>query len=82
MKQHIHLIRNNQLIPSQQISSKEMELDPRISEDLLNTLDDELTLVKRKLEYHVEKSKISQQKLQTFLLDPLESIPIVVEGIG
>lgn len=76
------LYRNNELIPSQQLTTKEIELDPRITKDLLDTLNAELDLVKRKLEYPVEKAKISEKKLREYLVEPLDSIPITVVGIG
>lgn len=72
---------NKQLKESQRVTAKEMELDPRITQDLLDTLEDKMRLVQRKLEFDVEKAKLGGEKIKEFYIDTLESFPIEVNGI-
>lgn len=73
--------RNSNLLPSQVVPDHQLELDPRVTKDLIDKLETELKLVFRKLEFSVRKSELGMKKILSHFLDPLESFPIAVRGI-
>lgn len=72
------MIRNRDLIQSQQIPHEEFELDPRITEDLNQQLQAEMDLVHRKLAFKVEKSKLRLEKLMNHFIKPITCLPFEV----
>lgn len=75
------LERNKNLLPSQIIPREELEIDPRIKEDLQEILNAEMALEKRKLAYQVKKSEVAMQKLKQYYTDPLDVFPLTLAGI-
>lgn len=75
------LERNKKLLPSQIIPQEELEIDPRITENLQEVLDAEMRLEKRKLAYQVKMSEIAMQKLKRYYTDPLDVFPLTLLGI-
>ncbi|KAF5282198.1 hypothetical protein FQR65_LT02895 [Abscondita terminalis] len=76
------LIKNSKLLPTQIIPRSKLDVDPRISEDLEKRLQTNLSLVKKKLEYNVEKSRVRMQKLKKHFIDPLDVFPIMVKAVN
>lgn len=58
-----------------------LEVDGRVSEDLERILDDDMALVKRKLEFQVEKSKVAMDKLKKHFTDCLAGFPVCVKAV-
>ncbi|KAK4886372.1 hypothetical protein RN001_002643 [Aquatica leii] len=75
------LKRNSKLLPTQVIHRSKLEIDPRISQHLESRLQADLALVKRKLEYSVEKSKVAMEKFKSRFTDPIDIFPIIVTGV-
>ncbi|XP_011636228.1 uncharacterized protein LOC105426623 [Pogonomyrmex barbatus] len=70
--------RNNALPESHQITDKELELDPRITDDLNKELDAEMAIVREKLAFQMEKSELGLQKLLKHFVQPITCLPFVV----
>lgn len=66
------------MIKSQQIPHDEFELDPRITADLNKHLDEKMELVRRKLAFKVEKSKLRLRKLMNHFIEPITCLPFEV----
>lgn len=66
---------------SQKLSSEDLELDSRISEDLQQSLDIQLEVVRRKKEFDYERAKLAGEKLMAHFIDPIH-FPIQVIGIN
>lgn len=56
-------------------------MNPRITDDLLQSIDEKLNLMKRKFAFDIEKSKLLSNKVKEYFLKPLEKYPIRVQGI-
>ncbi|XP_033224478.1 cilia- and flagella-associated protein 44 isoform X2 [Belonocnema kinseyi] len=69
---------NSSLLKSQQISKVDLELDPRIKDDLNNQLKAELDFVHRQIVFKVEKSKLRLKKLNNHLIEPITFLPFRV----
>ncbi|XP_060530871.1 cilia- and flagella-associated protein 44 [Cylas formicarius] len=76
------LHRNTELLPSQSIPREQLEPDDRVSAHLKNVLDEKIEIVKRKLGYDVEKSRVKVNKLLSYITDPCDMHPNVIHGIG
>ncbi|XP_031340937.1 cilia- and flagella-associated protein 44-like [Photinus pyralis] len=83
LRQRFDLVlkRNAKLLPTQIIPRPEFDIDPRITENLNDKLTTNLALVKQKLEYNVEKSKVGMDKLKSRFVDSLDVFPIIVRGV-
>lgn len=66
---------------SQQIPMCDLEIHPDITKDLDDTLEQEIDLVKRKLAFDVEKSRLGLQKLQDYFINVLDSMTVYVCSI-
>lgn len=72
----------NDLLPdSQRLSAHELELDDRITNDMDKSFSRQMDLVRRKMAFEVEKTKLLKDKVETFLTSNLECWPIEVIGI-
>ncbi|XP_057334477.1 cilia- and flagella-associated protein 44 isoform X2 [Microplitis mediator] len=72
------IIKNNELVKSQQLTQDELELDPRITEDLNRELKEKLDSVYKKYEFDLEKSKLGLKKLMDFFIKPITCVPFAV----
>lgn len=72
--------RNSLLPDSQKLTSADLVLDKRISNDLQQKLDIQMDVVRRKKEFDFEKAKLAGKKLMEHFLDPIV-FPIQVIGI-
>lgn len=72
---------NLSLSESQRLPESDFELDPRITEDLNNTLEQKMKMAQREMEYDVERIQIGVQKMKKHFIDCLDSFPIQVLGI-
>lgn len=77
----IVLERNENLQPTQVIPRKQLEIDPRITAHLEERLSADLALVKRKLAFQVEKSKVAMEKLLDHFTEVVDCFPITVNAI-
>jgi hypothetical protein len=59
----------------------DLEIHPDITKDLDDTLEQEIDLVKRKLAFDVEKSRLGLQKLKYYFTDVLDSMTVYVCSI-
>ncbi|XP_031357853.1 cilia- and flagella-associated protein 44-like [Photinus pyralis] len=75
------LKRNDKLMSTQVIPRNRFEIDERISQHLAERFAADLALVKRKLEYNVEKSKVGMVKLKNRFADDLDVFPIAVKCV-
>lgn len=75
------LVRNSKLLPTQIIPREDLEIDPRVTEDLQRIIDEEMELEKRKLAYQVEKSEVAMKKLMKYCTDPLDVFPFTISAI-
>jgi hypothetical protein len=66
---------------SQRIPMCDLEIHPDITKDLDDTLEQEIDLVKRKLAFDVEKSRLGLQKLKYYFTDVLDSMTVYVYSI-
>ncbi|XP_066592907.1 cilia- and flagella-associated protein 44 [Prorops nasuta] len=73
--------KNNSLIPSQRIPEEELELDPRITNELSDRTRTEIDLVRQKMAFQVEKSKLGLQKLLDHFIEPITCLPFAVRRI-
>lgn len=72
----------NALLPqSQKLTTKDLELDERISDDLQQELDIQMDIVRRKKAFDYEKVKLAGKKLKEYFIDPVD-FPIQVIGIN
>lgn len=82
---HIHptflFFRNKKLSDSQQITNDDLEVNPRITDDLMKSIDEKLSLLQRKFAFDIEKSRLLGNKVKEYFLKPLENYPIKVQGI-
>lgn len=76
------LRRNEKLLPTQVIPRDQLEIDPRITEDLQQIIDSEMALEKRKLAYQVEKSKVAMEKLMDHCTNSLDVFPLVISNLS
>lgn len=81
MMPYVIFFRNKKLIESQQITNEDLEVNPRITNDLLESIDEKLNLLQRKFAFDIEKSKLLGNKVKEYFLKPLEKYPIKVQGI-
>lgn len=65
---------------SQKLTSADLELDTRISEDLQQQLDIQMDVVRRKKEFDYEKVKLAGKKLMAHFIDSID-FPIQVIGV-
>lgn len=66
---------------SQKLTAKDLELDDRISEDLMQKLEFQMDTVRRKKEFDFEKVKLAGRKLLEYFIDPVD-FSIQVIGIN
>lgn len=66
---------------SQKLTTKDLELDDRISDDLQQKLDIQMDVVRRTKEFDYEKVKLAGKKLMEYFIDPID-FPIQVIGIN
>lgn len=66
---------------SQRIPRCDLEIHPEITKDLDGTLEQEIDLVKQKLAFEVEKSRLGLQKLQDYFINVLDSMTVYVCSI-
>ncbi|KAK6640272.1 hypothetical protein RUM44_011958 [Polyplax serrata] len=77
------LLRRNAKLPlSQQMTGKDLILDERIEEDLTNNLEKEMEMVKFKLAWTLEKSKLQHKKVNDYFIEDLEHHTFRVHGIN
>jgi hypothetical protein len=77
----IHVYRNKKLPVSQWIPMHDLEIHLNITKDLDDTLEQEIDLVKLKLAFDVEKSRLGLQKLKEYFTDVLDSMTVHVCSI-
>lgn len=73
--------RNDLLPESERLSAAELELDERITRDMANDFAREMDLMRCKMAFDVEKSKLLKNKVENFMTRNLECWPIAVRGI-
>lgn len=74
------MLRNARMPESQKLTEADLELDPRISEDLQQKLDLQMDVVRRKKEFDYERVKLAGRKLMEHFIDPVD-FPIQVIGV-
>ncbi|XP_011500262.1 PREDICTED: uncharacterized protein LOC105364098 [Ceratosolen solmsi marchali] len=75
------LKKNNALPLSQRLTDEELQLDPRVIQNLNVHLDNEMDLVYKKLEHNVEKHKLKLKKLMDHFIEPITCLPFAVQKI-
>lgn len=78
---NFNAFRNSLLPDSQKLTTKDLELDDRISEDHQQKLDIQMDVVRRKKEFDYERVKLAGRKLMQYFIEPIE-FPIQVIGIN
>ncbi|XP_050303878.1 cilia- and flagella-associated protein 44 [Anthonomus grandis grandis] len=76
------MVRNSKLLPSQIIPREELEPDQRVADHVNKMFADKVEIVRKKLAYDVEKSKILVTKLQNYFLGSCDRHPVKVKGIN
>ncbi|ERL94503.1 hypothetical protein D910_11780 [Dendroctonus ponderosae] len=76
------LISNSKLLPSQIIPREELEPDDRVAQYVDQIFADKVEIVRRKLAFDVEKSKIQVTKLQNYFTSPCDRHTVLVHGIN
>ncbi|KAL1505618.1 hypothetical protein ABEB36_005142 [Hypothenemus hampei] len=76
------LIRNSKLMHSQVIPKDQLVPDRRVAEYVDQIFSDKINIIKRKLAFDVEKSKIQLSKLQDYFTNPCDRHPVLVKGIN
>lgn len=72
----------NELLPlSQKLTLDDLKLDERITEDLQEKLDFQMSIVRRKKQFDFEKVKLAGKKIKEHFIDPID-FPIQVIGIN
>ena len=66
---------------SQKLTTKDLELDDRISDDLQQKLDFQMDVVRRKKAFDYEKVKLAGKKLKEYFIDPID-FPIQLIGVN
>lgn len=66
---------------SQKLTTIDLELDSRISDDLQQKLDIQMDVVRRKKEFDYERVKLAGKKLMEHFIDPID-FPIQVIGVN
>lgn len=74
--------RNQAIVPSQRIDEDRIVLDQRISDSLQASLAEEARLVRRKLEFDLEKNRLLVKKAKEYFLDPLEDLVTEVSALS
>lgn len=73
--------RNDVLPIEQRFGADELELDDRISRNLSEGFQRKMEMIRRKMAFDVEKSRLLKTKIETFLTSNLECWPIEVLAI-
>lgn len=73
-----YIFRNNALPKSHRIIREELELDLRITTDLNKELETEMIIVREKLAFKIEKSKLRLQKLLRYFIQPIAHLPFAI----
>lgn len=73
--------RNDVLPIKQRFSSDELELDDRISQNLSEEFQRKMEMIRRRMAFDVEKSRLLKNKVENFLTTNLECWPIEVLAI-
>lgn len=73
--------RNQNIIESQRIRQSEISLDDRITNQMYDKFQQEYDLMKRKLAYDLEKSRLLVRKVKQYFIEPLDHLVIHVFGI-
>ncbi|XP_066154142.1 cilia- and flagella-associated protein 44 isoform X2 [Euwallacea fornicatus] len=76
------LLRNSELLPSQIVPRERLEPYDLVARYVDQIFHDKVNIVRRKLAFDVEKSKIQVSKLQNYFTNPCDGHPIVVQGIN
>lgn len=66
---------------SQKLTPEDLKLDERITADLQEKLDFQMSIVRRKMQFDFERVKLAGKKLQEYFIDPID-FPIQVTGIN
>jgi len=66
---------------SQVIPREELELDPRVTENLQKSLAEEADSMKQRYEYQLEKARLRYKKLDEFFTKKQSQDTLVVKGI-
>lgn len=81
-KQYEAFLRRNAKLPqSQQFTQEDLVLDQRVVADLDQTLAEEMSLVKKRTAWHLEKSKYQFDKMKGYFIDSIETQTLRVHGI-
>lgn len=73
--------RNNRIIESQRVQQSEIRLDDRITQQLEENFQQQYDLMKRKLAFDLEKSRLLARKVKQYFIEPLDHLVIHVFGI-
>ncbi|XP_039285511.1 cilia- and flagella-associated protein 44 [Nilaparvata lugens] len=74
--------KNNSLPAQYRLTPEQLEIDPRVTAHLDEKLQSELDLVKRKLSFDLEKSKLLYEKVHCYFIKPLAAFKVSVASIG
>lgn len=66
---------------SQKLTAEDLKLDKRITADLQEKLDFQMSIVRKKKQFDFEKVKLAGKKLLEYFIDPID-FPIQVIGIN
>lgn len=71
----------NELLPlSQKLTSDDLKLDERITDDLQEKLDFQMSIVRRRMQFDFERVKLAGLKLKSYFIEPID-LSIQVMGI-
>lgn len=73
--------RNDALPESQRLCAENLELDRRITEDMEKDFARAMDLMRSKMAFDVEKSRLLMDKVETCMTSNLECWPVAVRGI-
>lgn len=73
--------RNAKIIASQQVQQSEIRLDERITQQIEENFQQQYDLMKRKLAYDLEKSRLLVKKVKKYFIEPLDHLVIQVFAI-
>lgn len=81
-KQFVEIMNvNKEIIESQRVQQYEIHLDDRITTQLNENFQQQYDLMKRKLAYDLEKSRLLAKKVKQYFIEPLDHLVIHVFGI-
>lgn len=77
----LYFLRNDLLPLSQKLTLDDLKLDERITDDLQEKLDFQMSIVRRKKQFDFEKVKLAGKKIKEYFIDSID-FPIQVIGIN